>query len=197
MNVNDRLEVITAELQRLVRGTRTDQLDNPTPCEGWVVRDLFYHLVAGEMFLKVVRGETPTEEEIRIYLSQSSPDQVDLGIADDEWTERVARGMAAAVAALRAPGALDRTITLHLGDLTGEQLAWLSCFELITHSWDLATATGRTVALPDELVAEVERWAIDSIEDDWRQPYTFGPAVTPPRSATPVERIAAFAGRAP
>ena len=195
MDVIEQLEIVVPEFQRVVRGVRFDQLDNPTPCEGWAVRDLCYHLLAGRAFRKVVRGDDVSEEEMALYKNQSSADRPDLGIPDEDLLAEVAGGPDDTLDAFRAPGAMDRTVTIFMGEYPGDTFAHLAVFELINHTWDFARASGQEVHLPDELCLEVVAWARETMGDEWRTPKTFGPETAPPPDPTPLEQVLAYSGR--
>src|SRR3954453_8089108 len=52
------LERTTTAAGRVVAGVKPDQLDDPTPCTEWTVRDLLNHMVGtAEMFAGAAVGE--------------------------------------------------------------------------------------------------------------------------------------------
>lgn len=81
------------------------------------------------------------------------------------------------------------------GDMPGDTFARLLAFDLLMHSWDLATATGKPLNVPDEVVAEVDGFARAALTPELRGPETFGPEVEPSRNASPLDRLVAFSGR--
>jgi uncharacterized protein (TIGR03086 family) len=176
------IDVILPTFQQLAAETPPDQLDRPTPCEKWTVRDLLAHIIEGSTtFAAAVRGDDP-------------PDDVRLG--PDAVVAATANAALADIdAAFRSPGALERTVATPFGEMRGDTFARLLVFDLLMHSWDLATATGKPLDVPDELVAEVDGFARAALTPDLRGPDTFGPEVTPSDGATPLERVVAFSGR--
>ena len=47
---------VLGETSRIVDGIEPDQLDNPTPCEGWTVRDVLNHITGGaDLFARLDR----------------------------------------------------------------------------------------------------------------------------------------------
>jgi len=69
------------------------------------------------------------------------------------------------------------------------------CAELAVHTWDLATAIGRSTGNLDAEVAERGlAFMRANLTDDNRGP-AFGPEQPAPEGADPYRRIAAFAGR--
>ena len=175
-------DVLVPTAQGLIAETTPDQLDLSTPCEGWRVRDLFGHLTGGAtMFAAVVRGEEPPAEV-------APP-------ADPIVAATTSAALADIDEAFRSPGALERVITTPFGEMPGETFARLLAFDLLMHTWDLATATGRTVDLPEAVVGEIDGFARAAVTPDLRGPGTFGPEVEPAPGASTLERLVAFSGR--
>jgi uncharacterized protein (TIGR03086 family) len=96
--------------------------------------------------------------------------------------------------AMHSRGALDRTIQAPFGEVPGADFARFVVLDGLVHGWDLATSTGQPYEPPDALVVEAEGFARQAV-DALRDGDTFGPAVKPPRVATPIQRLAAFTGR--
>jgi uncharacterized protein (TIGR03086 family) len=177
------MDVLTQfdELGPLLMGTVTsitpDQLDAPTPCERFAVRGVLEHMIGGAtMFAAAFRGEAPAEPDTSDVLAGIVP------------------ALTGLVAAIQAPGALDRTIESPFGPMPGETFARVVVLDGLVHGWDLSTATGRAYAPSDALVNEVESFA-RQVLDPLRDGDTFAAATEPPASATPIERLAAFTGR--
>ena len=177
------LDAIVPTLQGLVHDTTTDQLDLPTPCEGWKVRDLFEHLIGGgTTFAAVVRGDEP-------------PTDV-LPVDDAIMTATVSAALADVDEAFRLPGALERSVVTPFGEMPGDAFARLLAFDALMHTWDLATATGREVDVPEEVVSEVEGFVRAALQPEMRGPGTFAAEVEPRAGASALERLVAFSGRA-
>jgi uncharacterized protein (TIGR03086 family) len=139
-------------LSRVVANTATvvdtlepDQLDLPTPCTEWSVRDLLNHLVGGHHWsAAVVSGTTP-------------------GAGGGESTDLVGDDPAAAYAgssrvlldAFSTPGALERTCATPAGDMPGARWINFPLFDTYVHGWDLTRATGAGAVFPDELTEPV------------------------------------------
>lgn len=184
MDVLAQWDVLIPELQRLLDKTSPTQLDDQTPCTEWKVRDLMAHLLGGgTTFAAVVRGDEPPAEP-------PAP-------SDDDLMSAVSAAGAELDAAFRGPGALEKTIATPFGDMPGETFARLLSFDVLMHITDLARATGQSVDVPDDVVAEIDGFARAAITPDLRQPGLFGPEVTPPADASPLERLVAFSGRTP
>jgi uncharacterized protein (TIGR03086 family) len=176
------LDVLVPTFDKVAAGTKVDQLDGQTPCAEWKVRDLFGHLLGGAtIFAAMVRGDEPPS---------------DVPSAEDRDLSSATRAAAAELdAAFRQAGALERIVPTPFGEMPGETFARLLAFDLLVHTWDLATATGQDLSVPAEVVAEVDAFARAAIAPEMRGPGTFGPELEPAPGATPLERLVAFAGR--
>lgn len=183
MNTIEQLEVIVDDLQRLGAGVRPDQFGNDTPCANFAVRDLFGHMIGGAaQFAPQLRGEPAP-----------APEPVDV---DDE---ALAKEMSAALddllAAAKAPGAYDRTVTLPFGQVPGEVLVRFLTVDGMVHATDLARSTGQEYAPPEQLAAEVLASAEALIQPEMRDGDTFAAAVEVPYDARALPRLVAFTGR--
>jgi uncharacterized protein (TIGR03086 family) len=181
MDPLSQFDVIVPGLQKLGLGTGLDQLDAPTPCEQWAVRDLFAHLIGGATtFAAVIRGEQPP--------TVPQP-------GDDALAATANAALVDVDGAFRTPGVMERTIGTPFGEMPGETFARLLAFDMLMHSWDLATATGQPLTVPDDIVAEVDAFARAAITDDLRGPDSFGPPAESADGAGRLERLVAFSGR--
>ena len=183
MDGPQQLEIVVPMVSEIIGNIRPDQLENPTSCRGWVVRDVLAHMVGGATtFAFLFRGEDPPDLSGRDLL------RGDPAGAFDE-----AVGGFAAAAAL--PGALDRTIASPVGELRGSDFLRFVALDGLIHSWDLATATDQPFAPPDDLVAEIDVFARDAITPSARGDDSFAAEAEPPAGADPHERLLAFCGR--
>jgi uncharacterized protein (TIGR03086 family) len=167
----------------VVGAIRADQLDAPTPCSRFTVRDVLDHMIGGATtFAAAFRGTPPP--------AGSAP------AADSSPSVLAAFGPALSdlAAAISEPGALDRTVSSPFGDVQGEFFARFVVLDGLVHGWDLSVATGQAYSPPDELVIEVTSFA-SGVLDGVRGEESFGPATEPPAGATPIERLVAFTGR--
>jgi uncharacterized protein (TIGR03086 family) len=179
MEVLEQLDELGPLLAAVVGGIRADQLDDPTPCDNFAVRGVLDHMIGGAtMFAAAFRGAEPIQPDTSDVLAGFGPT------------------LTALAGAMHSPGALDRTIQSPFGEVPGDAFARFVVLDGLVHGWDLATATGQAYEPPDALVAEVEAFARTAVEP-LRDGNTFGPAVEPPPSATPIQRLAAFTGRRP
>ena len=157
------------QLDALLRTVGQEDLGLLTPCSDWTVSVLVDHLIqAPQRFAMMVRG-----------------DEVD-------WTAATPHADDALAAYQENVRALRAALAEHPD--SGPPIDW-QCAEIAVHTWDLATALGRSTDTLDPEVAERGRaFMLASLNDDNRSP-AFGPEVQAPEDADSYTRIAAFAGR--
>ncbi|WP_332643185.1 maleylpyruvate isomerase family mycothiol-dependent enzyme [Aeromicrobium sp.] len=151
----------------LVDSISADQLDLPTPCSQWNVRDLANHLTNSAAQMAVMaQGGKPDWSSLATH--HDNPGSVLRQAADDI--------VAAFDAGTEAPEGMVVS-------------------ELAVHTWDLATALGRDTNELEPAVAEAGyAFMTKSLTDDNRGD-AFAPEQAAPEGANTYERIAAFAGR--
>ncbi|MEO9325081.1 TIGR03086 family metal-binding protein [Nocardioides sp. C4-1] len=178
-----------AQVTPLIDGVRPADLDRPTPCDGWAVRDLLAHLAAvASRVPYLLRGGHPFDV----------PSMVE-GVADDGWAAAWAERQPDLAASLAEDGVLDRTVHHPAGELpaAGAMLAYTS--ELAAHGWDLAAALGRTTDLDDEVAAAclepTRRFLPAEIRHLDEVP--FGPVVEVDDDASSYQRLLGWYGRDP
>jgi uncharacterized protein (TIGR03086 family) len=159
------------QLAGLLDDVPGDAPGRPTPCEQWTLQDLVDHVVAApSRFARMVRGE------------------------EIDWSATPSAG--------DAPAAEFRSNTEGLlqalsddGAAAGPVPVDWQCAEIAVHTWDLATALGRTTADLDPAVAESGlAFMRAGLTEDNRAP-AFRPERPAPDGADAFQRIAAFAGR--
>lgn len=186
--MSQELTYVLDSMEKLIGGTRSDQLSNPTPCDKWTVRDLINHFVGGgHMFAMLYRGESMPEMDPHAPM----PDMVG---ADPAASAHAAR--TDFDAALAEPGVMDRTVHLPIGSVPAPVGLQIATFDVLVHCWDLATATGQQFDPPADLVSTAQGYARQLLPPEARDGDTFKAEVTPPASASPVAKLAAFTGRA-
>jgi uncharacterized protein (TIGR03086 family) len=154
--------------------------DNPTPCSEWSVRDLLGHMIGVVAAIGSAAAETP-----------SGPFEL-----SDDPAGQFKETAAAALAAWRAPGALDKIVDAGAGPMPGHVLAGINVLDTAAHTWDLATATDQPAGLPDDLVAGATELSRQIVTPQVR-PGRFADAVDAPADATPTQQLVAFLGRTP
>lgn len=145
MDAFEALDRARGEFDKRLRAVRSDQRDDPTPCEGWTVRTLVHHVVgANRMSVKLLAG-APTDEAVMAMVGDD--------VLGDDPVAAFVESADAQDAAFRAPGAMEATCHHAIGDIPGEMLFGFRVSDLTLHSWDLARAIGADEELDPELVA--------------------------------------------
>lgn len=183
MEPTAQLAQILPALSALVDRIQPAQLASPTPCDKFTVQGILDHMITGGgAFAYRFRGEGPPE-----ITAPDDPDRVP--------TAEFRATMDALLAAVRSPGALERTIPTPMGSMPGEVFARLVAFDGLVHGWDLSTSTGQPFDPSPEVVAAVDEFARAALTPDLRDGDTFKEATTPPAGASRLECLAAFSGR--
>jgi uncharacterized protein (TIGR03086 family) len=186
----DTLEKAFASTAGVLANVKADQLDDPTPCASWKVRDLINHIVGGTTFFALIaeteeapsRGGPPTD------------------YAAGDFNATFERGAKRAVAAFRAEGVMDKIMTAPFGQVPGSIFVYIAATDTFAHGWDLAKATGQSTHLDPALAAQLLEGAKGALTDAMRgadREAPFGPRVEVPESASPADQLAAFLGRTP
>jgi len=156
----------------------------PSPCAQWTAYDVAGHMIGGQYLIKA------------LALGESVPD-VNTGpgryCTPDPlvaW-EKARTGCAAVLGedALGRPVPMGALGEVPLGDFLGGYI-----LELLTHTWDLATATGQDADLPADLVHHAFATA-QVVAPALRSAGHLGPPRTPPARASEQTRLLAFLGR--
>ena len=135
--------------RRYVAAIGDAQWSSPTPCEGWTVRELLNHIVAGNLWAAEL-GNGRTIADVGSALDGDTLGTDPLAAYD--------RSSAAAAATFEAPGALDRPCAVSYGPVPGSVYAGHRFLDVLIHGWDLAAATGQSTDLDPQLVDAC--WAV-------------------------------------
>ncbi len=161
-----------------------EQLELATPCTDWDVQALISHVVLGDASVPLLFAGEPLDDKVAVDVSILGPNPV------ATW-----RGTAlAAIEALRAPGAMEATVQHPTGPQTGAAVARFRLVDVLTHTWDLAEATGIEVEIPEELADAVLDFLLPMF-DGLRDSQQFGDSIAPPEGAPPVQRMLGLLGR--
>lgn len=182
----DAYQVCVTWTAKVLAGVREDQLSASTPCPEWDVRTLAGHLVdVNRVFASAADGSLPGPE----------PD-----VASESAASLLAayeRSAADAVRAFSRPGALDATLVLPLGSISGERALALVLLDNLVHGWDVAKATGQDTAIDPQLAGVGLEVARKFVTEELRVAGAFGPAVPVDADAPVHDRLAGFMGRTP
>jgi len=165
-----------------VRAVTPDQLDRPTPCTAWTVRDLLNHVVVEQLWAEpLMQGQTIEQVGSRF--------DGDMLGADPLATARSATEDATDLADLALGG---RKVHLSYGDEDAEEYLWQLTLDHTIHAWDLAVATGGARVLDPALVAVTAEWFAGRMDM-----YRAGGAIGPigPSGDDPQSRLLSSLGR--
>jgi uncharacterized protein (TIGR03086 family) len=151
-------------------------LDAPTFCDGWTVRDLLNHMLDTQhYFAGSARGED---------VSPPGPNPPKL--LTDNPVDDFASARADVLQAFGQEGALEKT-----GPALG-----IAFSDQLLHGWDLARATGQDTTMPYGLPEAAYRAIYGLFTEDQRQG-VFKPELPVQDDPTPQERLLAYTGRPP
>jgi uncharacterized protein (TIGR03086 family) len=175
------LDRATALAEGVIAAVKPDQLNNPSPCTEWTVREVINHLVTGNLVFISMLTDAPR------------PDRSVDHLGDDPLT--AFRDTARALRAeFSGEGVLAKTFPTPFGPGPGSLLADMRTTEMTVHSWDIARGSGQSTDLDPDLAGSrlaALRAALPA--DRSRSP--FGAEQPTPAGATAADRLAAFAGR--
>lgn len=180
--IAERYRKVAGQFTRRAEAVPDGAWDNPSPCEGWVARDVVGHLVDWvPAFMRTYAGvELPTGppvDEDPVGAWAALCDAIQATLEDHEtaaWEFDGPTGRAT------VEQAVDQFVT---GDV-------------LVHTWDLARATGLDEVLDAE---EVHRMfeGMEPYDEALRASGHYGPRVEVPADADEQTRLLAFMGRRP
>ncbi|MEJ2890361.1 TIGR03086 family metal-binding protein [Actinomycetospora aeridis] len=171
------------ELSRITAHVGDGDLDRPTPCGDWRVRDLLGHLLAfATHFIGVARHEAPG--------AGGAPHEL-----TDDWRAVLDDRLVELAAAWSEPSAWEGAGSAGGLTMPTAELGVVALEELVLHGWDLAQSVGTKIAVRDEDVAIVAGFVaqFEHADQDARTGL-YGPVVHT-TSGTELERVLALAGR--
>jgi uncharacterized protein (TIGR03086 family) len=173
------------ETGTVVAGVGKEQLDLPTPCDGWDVRDLLNHLVSGNLWASEL-GAGATIEDVG--------DRFDGDVLGDDVLGAYEASAILAAATFEAPGALAAPCAVSYGPVPGSVYAGHRFIDVLIHGWDLAIATAQDTALDPELI-DAAYELLQEEADMVRASGVFGESLSVPADADSQTRLLAFIGR--
>lgn len=154
----------------------------PSPCEGWVARDVVRHLVDwvpgffGGAGVPLTTGPSVDDDPAGAW--RTLGDQLQALLDDPAAAERPVT--AGPMGEMPLAGAIDRLVT---GDVH-------------IHTWDVARACGLVESLDPEVTADMLA-GMQPMDAALRASGHFGPRVDVPEDASVQDRLLAFVGRRP
>jgi uncharacterized protein (TIGR03086 family) len=166
-----------AVLQNVLRGLGDGDLSTPTPCTEFTVGQLETHLLGSLSSLTNLAGST---------LVTASAGDLESRIADaaqqavEAWMKR----------------GLEGVVQAGPQELPAAMAASVLSVEFLVHAWDFASATGRKLAVSDEVTNYVLSLAEQIVTPELRESAGFDPAIPISGDAPALDRLVAFSGRA-
>jgi uncharacterized protein (TIGR03086 family) len=170
-------EAALAVLQPMLRNLTAEDRPKPTPCTDFTCHELAEHLMASLTQLGAMAGVT-----VLTPATGSLEDKVSVmaGQTIDAWR---AVDLAGTVS---GPGGTPMQAAF---------LAGILPLEMALHGWDLAQGSGQQLHISEELVGYL-RGLAEQIVPGGRGT-SFADEITPSPDASPIDRLAAYAGRTP
>jgi uncharacterized protein (TIGR03086 family) len=184
MEMLDALARTFEHADAVVAGVAPDQLDAPTPCREWTLRELVAHTTGVVMNMGLGASGQPLLADVNAV-----PLAADLGGQFRSETDRT-------LAAWTAHG-LDGQVDVGAGPMPAAAGIGINLLDTATHSWDIARATGQRAELPDDLATFVLGVARGIVNDDIRGFAGIDPEIAVADGASPTDRLVAFLGRQP
>jgi uncharacterized protein (TIGR03086 family) len=176
----ERFRQASEDFTALVENVGDDAWERPSPCEGWVARDVVGHLVEwvpGFFFERwpAAAAPIPAVESSPLAAWRALAEAVETALADDVVAQEVA--------------------DTPMGPLSFEAAVEMICTpDVILHGWDLARATGLDETLNPE---EVHRLlvSIEPLGDALERSGQYGPRIAAPDGSSEQTRLLALVGR--
>ena len=182
IEIAERYRSIGGQFTQRLHDVPDDAWDKPSPCEGWVARDVVAHLVEWlpAFFFPTwgieVRSHPPVDED---------------PVAAWEVVDRTIQ------AALDDPEVARLERDTPLGRKSFEDTIDMICTgDLLLHTWDVARATGLDDTLDPDLVHRMLE-GMEPYDEAMRKSGHYGPRVEVPADADEQTRLIAFTGRDP
>lgn len=161
-------------------------LAGATPCNDWDLRTLARHFVGTTgAFVRAGRDRA---------LDPDDPWGAQATLPEPDWADRLAGQVEAMAAAWSQPDAWSGSI--EGAPMPAAAVAELGLIELLLHGWDVARATGQSLAVSDALGAELLRCLEPTLEQG-RQMEVYGSPVSVPDGTPAFSRALALSGRDP
>lgn len=169
---------------RYFAAVKPSQLNGPTPCEKWNVKQLMEHIsgnLAG-VINSFAAGHLTTEEH-------QAARGGDTGVAYEVTSRH-------ALQIVRRPGALAKNITTPMGEMPGDQFLAVLFMDNLVHGWDLAKATRQDTTLPADLVEACYAMFSPRFPELSKTPAFKPPVPVPANSPTQVKLLAGLGRKA-
>lgn len=177
----ERYRTVADTFTRRVEAVGPEQWDDPTPCEGWSVRDIVRHMTeTSGYFLGMVGVSLPDGPSV-----------------DTDPAGAWAAARDEVLAALEDPDLAATEVESGMGPMTLERMVGMfGVGDVLIHTWDLSRATGQDETLDPDEVRRLHATMAPN-DERMRQGTAFGPRVEVPDDADEQTKLLAFTGRTP
>lgn len=187
-DLTDRIDLMAAKAIDLlidaVRQVPPAAWEHPSHLDEWSVRDLVGHATgSAAKIVTLLEGGKLWEH----------PSQPSDWLRDEPV--QYLRELAAQLHNAAPAAELDAIRASPQGDVPLRRALIFPVADLAMHSWDIHRSLGRSVELPDDLLALCQGLVESLPEDMLRRPGSFGPAQPAPSTSSPTGRLMAFLGR--
>ena len=191
-NPVDPFNKASSHVKTVLAGVKQEQLNAPTPCSEWEVKELINHLISGAENAQAALTGHP--EQIYLGTSESSyASEGNITRLSAGYDLRVSEAMQAAA----SPGAMEFTVPGPAGEMTSGQFLAATFMDQLIHTWDLAKATGQDTRLDPELTKICFQMCVPGLADMGRNLGVIGPVVSVPDDASTQDKLMGYMGRHP
>ncbi len=178
------------QIRELIGSVDEGQLDGPTPCPDYAVRELLGHLLGLTVTFRdaAYKKHGPTT---------GTPPTSSRPVLPADWRTALPPLLDELVEAWRSPAALEGMTRAGGVDLPGEVAGMVARNELVVHGWDLARATGQEFRADEASLRSSEAMLAPGDDDRTGPDAIFGPPVPVAADAPLVDRVIALSGRRP
>ncbi|MGP3990681.1 TIGR03086 family metal-binding protein [Streptomyces sp. 3N207] len=167
------------------------QLDDPTPCTEFAVRDLLRHI--GQL---AVGLQYTARKELGGVTAAGPGEHAGEQPLPDDWRERLPHDLADLAVAWSAPDAWTGSTQAGGFMLTGTEGGLVTLDELVVHGWDLARATRQEYQVDEPGLRAVHGFLAGAVSEDG-ETGIFGPVVHVAEDAPLLDKVVGLAGRDP
>jgi uncharacterized protein (TIGR03086 family) len=191
MDMVGSLERVLGEARALIGSISTADLAAQTPCSEWTVSALVEHMTGVVTnFGRAFGGDSLTPP--------AAPG--DGGPTAESLSATYGQAVDTLLAAVKTPGALDKTLKLPFGEMPGQRAVGIAMADQMIHTWDLSKALGKPYSMDETLATMVLRGMHELMAANpgaRGEGRAFGPEVACADDAPAQDRLVAFTGRRP
>jgi uncharacterized protein (TIGR03086 family) len=173
-------------MEQAVRSADTSRWDDQSPCPDWTARQVAGHAMTFICNVVALAGDGPDPD------FHAPVDFAEVAGADPNLSWTATRHLVESEVLTRP----DRLAAVRMTPLGVEmpiaELLTFQGMDPVVHGWDIATATGGSVTIPDDL-ATLYRQRYEPVADQIRANGLLGPATG--ASGDPVDALLGFCGR--